>query len=76
MTSSMWLLGLGWPGEGLGLPAFQPTPLDGLLTAALMLAFYAFGDWAHRRRSGLDRKTVVPFEEPAPASSHHSTRSR
>ena len=68
MTSSIWLLGLGWPGEGTGLPPFRPTLLDGLLTAVLMLAFYAFGEWANRRRVALDREKVVPFEgAPSPS---------
>ena len=61
MTSSMWLLGLGWPGAGSGLPHALPTPLDGLVTVAVMLAFYAFGEWAHRRQMALERDKVVSF---------------
>ena len=61
MTSSIWVLGLGWPGAGSGLPHAFPTPVDGLVTGVLMLAFYAFGHWAHRRQITLQREKVVPF---------------
>ena len=61
MTGSMWLLGLAWPGAGNALPHPFPTPLDGLVTGCLMLVFYAFGEWAHRRQLAQRREKVVPF---------------
>jgi hypothetical protein len=64
MTGATWLLGLGWPGAGGGLPHALPTPFDGLVTGVLMLAFYAFGEWAHRRQIALRREKVVPFPAP------------
>ena len=36
-------------------------PIDGLATGILMLAFYAFGEWAHRRQLAQRRAKVVPF---------------
>ena len=59
MTTSMWLLGLGWPGAG-SAQTF-PSTVDGLATAVVMLAFYAFGEWAHRRQLAERRAKVVPF---------------
>ena len=61
MTTSILLLALGWPGAGNPLPRALPAPVDGLLTAVVMLAFYAFGEWAHRRQIALQRAKVVPF---------------
>lgn len=64
MSGSIWLLGLGWPGAGNALPHALPTPMDGLVTGLLMLAFYGFGAWAHRRQVALRREKVVPFPAP------------
>ena len=61
MTTPIWLLGLGWPGAGSSFPPVFPTKVDALLTVALMVAFYAFGEWAHRRRLAAGREKVVPF---------------
>ena len=66
MTTSMRLLGLGWPGAGSVRPS--PSLIDGIVTAAVMLAFYAFGEWAHRRQLAQRREKVVPFLAAPPSN--------
>ena len=60
MPTSLLLFALGWPGAGAVHPG-PPDLVDGLVTGAMMLAFYAFGEWAHRRQLALRRAKVVPF---------------
>jgi len=65
MPVSLLLLALGWPGAAVARPRALhpslPSLVDGLATGILMLGFYAFGEWAHRRQIALRRSKVVPF---------------
>jgi hypothetical protein len=66
MPTSLLLLALGWSGPALARPSAihpgLPDLVDGLVTGAMMLAFYAFGEWAHCRQLALRRAKVVPFQ--------------
>ena len=58
MTTPIWLFGLGWPGAG-SAPS-PPSLFDVVVTTVVMVAFYAFGEWAHRRQLAQRREKVVP----------------
>jgi hypothetical protein len=64
MTAPNLLLALGLPGAiGPGTRGLVD-PADLVATGLVMAAFYAFAEWAERRRIAVLSEKVVPFPGP------------